>query len=165
MAALLIALILALTGIVRVESPALDALAEQRAHEVAVGGLEHRDLDELDNGQWSGWGEVLAWNSGFEHPAEAAIDGWAASPKHHAILFNADYTHIGCGSEQRLTDSAAASAGWYFVCILARPVAGAVPGGGTIPNTSTGERATELVAAAFVFVMLLGVFLIRHRRP
>jgi hypothetical protein len=162
--ALLLALILALTGIPRVESPTLDAIAEARAHEIATTGVEHRYLDELNNGQWSAWGEVLEWNRGFDDPAQAAVNGWASSPEHRAILFNERYTQIGCGSEYRETDSAAASSGWYFVCILARPAAGANPGGGTIPNTAADDRGVELTVVGFVLVLLLGVRLTRYRR-
>jgi hypothetical protein len=158
MGALLIALILALTGIFRVESPALDAIAAARAHEIATTGVEHRYLDELNNGQWSAWGEVLAWNRGFDDPVQAAVDGWASSPEHLAILSNAKYTQIGCGSEYRETDSEAASSGWYFVCILARPAAG-----GTIPNAAAHERGVGLVAMGFVLVLLMGTALVRRR--
>jgi hypothetical protein len=162
--ALLIALILALTGLFRIESPTLNSLAELRAHEVAVGGLEHRYLSELNNGEWSAWGEVLEWNRGFDDPAQAAVNGWAGSPEHRAFLFNANYTHIGCGSEYRETDSEAASSGWYFVCILARPTSVTVTPGTTsvLPDAAMQEESFFL----WVIIVASTVLLVKmHRRP
>jgi hypothetical protein len=163
LSSVLIALILSLTGLPRVESPALDALAELRAHEVAVGGLDHRYLDELNNGQWSSWGEVVGWTTCAD-PATAIVhgcgdlDGWADSPAHYAVLFNPDYTHIGCGSEQRLTDSEVASAGWYFVCILAVSTAPPI-----IPDAALDNgRDLELLVAILLLVALI-VFIRRKR--
>lgn len=156
LSAVLIALILSLTGLPRVESPALAALAELRAHEVAVSGLDHRYLDELNNGQWSSWGEVVGWTTCAD-PATAIVmgcgdhAGWNDSPEHRAILFNPDYSHIGCGSEQSGAD-------WYFVCILA--VSTAPP---TIPNAALdNERELELLVAVLLLVALI-VFMRRKR--
>lgn len=140
MIALLLAALLAATGIPRIESPTLTALAEVRAQEVSV-VWGHRYLSELNNGQWSGWGENIASCNGCNESEviSFAVNGWSNSPTHHAIMFSPSYTHIGCGIYY--------NGKWYTVCIWATAVS-SQPGNppnsgppiiGEIPDTSVPE--------------------------
>lgn len=153
MIALLLAALLAATGIPRIESPTLTALAEVRAQEVSV-VWGHRYLSELNNGQWSGWGENIAscTNCTESEVVSFAVNGWNNSPTHHAIMFSTYYTHIGCGNYYNGADK------WYTVCIWAKtstslPPPPAQPPSGNhppiadqIPDTSVPEPK-ELVDA------------------
>lgn len=103
MGALLIAAILAVTGIPRTTNADLSALAELRVAEVAAAGtLSHRYLDELDNGAWDGWGEVLALSEGDNDPTSeilvGLVDAWMGSPTHRAVLVDPDFESIGCAA-------------------------------------------------------------------
>lgn len=108
---LLLALILAVTGIGRAVDPELTAIAERRAVETSV-VFSH-------DGQELGIAEVLAWNQGYPDPATQAVDQWRRSAPHWAILVDPVYTRIGCGHH-------AADGRDYFVCVLAgEPIAAA----------------------------------------
>src|SRR5690348_11995452 len=111
MLSILLALLVAATGIPRTADPDLTALAQLRAAETTI-TWAHRPLPELDNGRWSGWGEVIAYRGGDDTPLPEIVAGWMASPEHAAILRDPSLSHIGCGfawSGVRL----------YVVCILA----------------------------------------------
>lgn len=151
---LLLALLVALTGIDRPADAQLTALAEVRVVEVqSVWG--HRYLDELNDGSWAGWGEVMAYNAGFDDPAAHAAEQWQGSPEHWAILSDPAYTRIGCAADQ-------AGARWYFVCIVGRPSSVAVappppskpPPADALPNTAAPARGTPPV------VVILGAGLL-----
>ena len=120
MIALLLSLIVAATGIPRTVDADLTALAQQRAIEITT-VYSHRYLQELNNGKWLLWGEILGFNGGFDDPAAAIVDGWMTSPEHRAILTDPRFDSIGCGATQVLTR-------WYFACILA-----------DAPGTATAE--------------------------
>ena len=111
MIALLLSLLVAATGIPRTVDPDLTALAEKRAVEITT-VYSHRYLQELNNGKWLLWAEVIGYNGGFDDPVAAIVDGWMASPEHAAILTDRRFSHIGCGATQAATR-------WYFACILA----------------------------------------------
>ena len=98
MLSVLLALLLAATGIPRTADAELIALAEQRASEITV-TFAHRPLSELDNGRWDGWGEVIAYRGGDDTPLPEIVAGWMASPTHAAVLTAPQYSHIGCGFE------------------------------------------------------------------
>jgi uncharacterized protein YkwD len=42
------------------------------------------------------WGENVAWNQGYDDPAQRAVDGWIDSPSHHEIMIG-DYQLSGMG--------------------------------------------------------------------
>lgn len=98
MLSVLLALLLAATGLPRTADAELIALAEQRASEITV-TFAHRPLSELDNGRWDGWGEVLAMRGGDDAPLPEIVAGWMASPTHAAVLTAPQYDAIGCGFE------------------------------------------------------------------
>lgn len=112
MTALLLALVVAATGIPRPVDAELTALAAARAAELTASGeFEHRPLIELDNGRWDGWGEVIGLST-YDDPLAGIVDDWMASPSHRAILANADFESIGCAtawSGERL----------FAVCVVA----------------------------------------------
>lgn len=103
------------TGIARDASVDLTALAQQRVAEYSAGQDGHRYLEELNNGKWASWGEVLGWNQFYPNEsdsAEAVVDGWMESPTHREILVNPQYDQIGCAVE-KLPD-----AEYFYVCIV-----------------------------------------------
>lgn len=108
----LISNIYSATGIVRTVNSDLMTLAQKRAVEASA-LPEHRDLYELNNGQWSSWGEVLAWSTwSIDLLAAKTVEGWLASPGHRTILFTINYDSIGCGSYY-------GGGRWTMACILA----------------------------------------------
>ena len=117
---ILLALLIAFTGIARPVDPALTQLAETRAVEIQS-DFNHHYLTELNNGKWSAWGEVIGWNRGMTDPAKSIAEGWRDSPSHHEILWNPAYSLIGCGMS--ILDTT-----YYFVCIVAKPAAPVVQG-------------------------------------
>jgi hypothetical protein len=94
------------TYVHRTEDASLHDIAHQRAVEIAS--------DWSHNGMRAGTAEVLAYNSGFADPVSKAIDQWAGSPSHAAILSDPSYTRIGCA--ERVTDGT-----HWFACVLAGP--------------------------------------------
>lgn len=117
---LLITLIATSSGINRTTDPDLTALAQVRVTEYATGqyGGTHRDLDELDNGRWSSWGEVLGWNRFYpsaDTSVQAVVEGWMESPTHHSILVAPQYDSVGCAFAVGESEDHEA---WY-VCIFA----------------------------------------------
>lgn len=117
MLSILLALLVAATGIPRTADAELTALAEQRASEIAV-TFTHRPLPELDNGTWDAWAEILAYRGGDDTPLPEivygvdGVGGWMNSPEHAGILLNPRYTHIGCGFEW-------VGVRLYVACVLA----------------------------------------------
>jgi hypothetical protein len=86
--ALLLALIVSLTGIDRTVDPGLTAIAERRVVEITT-EFSHAGADPC-------CAEVLAWNSGFADPVTHLVEQWQGSPQHWAILTDPSYTAIGC---------------------------------------------------------------------
>lgn len=107
---ILLALILALTGIGRDIDPGLTLIAEQRVVEI--------QSDWSHNGQRAGTAEVLAYN---ETGVEGAVQQWRDSPGHAAILFDSTLTRIGCAMAIDNTGLM-----WY-ACILAPGVSAQAP--------------------------------------
>lgn len=104
---LLLALIIALTGIARDVDPGLTAIAERRAAETTTDAtFNHDNADPC-------CAEVLAanWNS---DPATGAAEQWRGSPGHWAILTDTSLTRIGCGHAVGLDGR------HNFACVLAR---------------------------------------------
>lgn len=149
MLSILLALLVAATGIPRTADAELNALAEQRASEIAV-TFTHRPLPELDNGTWDAWAEILAYRGGDDTPLPEivygvdGVGGWMNSPEHAGILLNPRYTHIGCGFEW-------AGVRLYVVCVLADPAS--VPPAVDVPqpappttmsNTATAPTDTAI---------------------
>lgn len=149
---ILLALIVAATGIDRTVDPYLTQVAETRVQEV-VGTFEHRPMPELSD-YW--WGEVIGWNRGMTDPAASIVDGWMLSPGHAVILRDSFYPRIGCAFTVRETT-------WYFVCLVgrtafdeestspsSRPASSGVPPGATSsapPSPpSTGPMSDTAVA-------------------
>jgi hypothetical protein len=86
--ALLLALLVSMTGIDRTVDPGLTSIAERRVVEIAT-EFSHDGADPCCV-------EVLAWNSGFADPITHIVDQWQGSPQHWAILTDPSYTAIGC---------------------------------------------------------------------
>jgi hypothetical protein len=86
--ALLLALLVSLTGIDRTVDPGLTAIAERRVGEITA-EFSHNGADPCCV-------EVLAWNSGFADPVTHLVEQWQGSPQHWAILTDPGYTAIGC---------------------------------------------------------------------
>jgi hypothetical protein len=114
----------------RTEDASLHDIAHQRAVEIAS--------DWSHNGQRPGTAEVLAYNQGFADPASKAIEQWASSPTHAAILADPQWTRIGCA--EYVTGNIS-----WFACVLAgEPVeaartpnptpVGAIPTAGATPT-------------------------------
>ena len=104
MTALLLALLLAATGIDRAVDPELTAIAERRAVEIQA-DFSHADADPC-------CAEVIAWNSGAADPVAHVVDQWRGSPPHWAILTDPSYGAIGCAVST-------GGARTYAVCVLA----------------------------------------------
>jgi len=102
MVEILLALILALTGIQRDVDPGLTDIAEQRVVE-SITDFSHA-------GQVCCW-EILAANDGYPDPIAHAVEQWHGSPVHFGILADRTLTRIGCAIAQDGT-------AWYFACIL-----------------------------------------------
>jgi hypothetical protein len=127
--AVLLALIVAATGITRDVDAELTAIAEQRAIEVSCDGcFSHA-------GGVAGTWEVLAWNSGFTDPAGKALDQWRSSPSHWATLTDPTLTHIGCGHHQ-------VAERHYFACVLAIDPGPNSGGGASDPSSAPSTSAT-----------------------
>lgn len=116
----LIILIGSMTGIYREQSPALMTLAQIRAVEISA-NFSHRYLDELNNGQWDSWGEVIGYNAGMADPVASIADGWRKSASHWSVLTDRSYTKIGCGAFKHISSSYSLGYRYYFVCILGNP--------------------------------------------
>jgi hypothetical protein len=86
--ALLLALLVSLTGIDRTVDPNLTAIAERRVVEIQT-EFSHDGMDPC-------CAEVLAWNSGYADPVTHLVEQWQGSPVHWAILTDPSYTAIGC---------------------------------------------------------------------
>ena len=139
MAALLLALLVAATGISRPVDADLTAIAEQRVIEIqAPDGFDH-DLARSDTA------EVLAWNRGMDDPLAGFVDGWRNSPTHWAILSDPAWSHIGCavaiGGDDR----------YYAACVLssaARPPAPPAPSAPPSAQRFGGSSAMSDTAVA-----------------
>jgi hypothetical protein len=106
--ALLLALLVSLTGIDRTVDPGLTAIAERRVVEISAcpDVLEPDpatgELVLVPGPCWSHDGsdpccnEVLAFNSGYADPVTHLAEQWQGSPVHWAILTDPGYTAIGC---------------------------------------------------------------------
>jgi uncharacterized protein YkwD len=46
---------------------------------------------------WRALGENIAYNQGYDQPAQAAVEGWLNSPSHRANIMHSMYTHTGIG--------------------------------------------------------------------
>jgi uncharacterized protein YkwD len=46
---------------------------------------------------WRALGENIAFNQGFDDPADMAVERWMVSPKHRANITNPFFTHTGIG--------------------------------------------------------------------
>lgn len=134
MTALLLALVVAATGISRPVDPALTAIAESRVVEIQT-DFSHAGADPCCPL------EVLAWESGHDDPLAYLVEKWRQSPPHWSILSDPTLTRIGCAA-------ASTSDGRTFaVCVLAGPAAGApttasppatvAPPVPTLPDTAT----------------------------
>jgi hypothetical protein len=100
------------TYVQRTEDASLHDIAHQRAVEIAS--------DWSHNGMRDGTAEVLAYNQGFADPVSKAIEQWAGSPAHAAILSDPNYTRIGCA--EYVTGET-----HWFACVIAGPVVQAEP--------------------------------------
>ena len=63
-------------------------------------GTAYEDLGGVYRGNWTGWGENLAWSSGNLSTPAKTVDGWMNSPGHRANILNTRWTHIGVGVAQ-----------------------------------------------------------------
>ena len=136
MLSILLALLVAATGIPRTADAELTALAELRASETTV-NWAHRPLTELDNGEWAAWAEVIAYRGGDTTPLPEIVAGWLASPEHAAILRDASLSHIGCGF-------ATVGVRVYVVCLLARPADSVTPDPPDSPQATPPPAVTVL---------------------
>lgn len=92
-------------GINRTINATAQGLAAQRAVTIsAPGQFSHAGVP-------AGYAEVLAWNNDPNNPLAHAVGQWLTSPPHAAILSDARYTQIGCGSH-------VANGNYYAVCLL-----------------------------------------------
>lgn len=103
----------------------LDAVAYAHARDLMrMNRLSHTSSDgrQLENRlaqlDWEWAGENLARNKGFDSPAQEAVKGWIASPKHYENMFRPDYSETGMAA---LYDPD--SGFTYFVQIFIIPVA------------------------------------------
>ena len=103
-------------GVYRITEPTLQNLAAVRSVEISV-TFAHRPLPELTG--WN-WGEVIALNRYTDDPLAYAIEQWAGSPPHAAILSDPVFTMIGC-------DRYLSGVTSYIVCIVGTPSGGTPP--------------------------------------
>lgn len=115
MIALLLLLIISVTGIARTTDPILTIVAERRVIEVQTNWSHEGKPPDV--------AEVLAFNSGYKDPLTQALLQWQGSPDHWDILTNTTYTRIGCAS-----DLAKDGATTFVVCELSWPTAPTVVG-------------------------------------
>lgn len=108
MVEILLALLITMTGVSRIEDPALVQIAGERVIEIqSVFSHEAMRQDTA---------EVLGWNRGYEDPVARIVAQWQGSPTHLALLVDPFYTRIGCAvdlGDDQIT--------YYFACVLASP--------------------------------------------
>jgi hypothetical protein len=125
--ALLLALLVSMTGIDRTVDPGLTAIAERRVVEIQT-AFTHAGSDPC-------CAEVLVWNSGFADPVTHFVEQWQGSPTHWAILTDPSYTAIGCAVA--FVENRA-----YAACVLSRasvtptPAPSSEPPPVLLPDTS-----------------------------
>lgn len=80
----------------------LDAVAYAHARDLLrMNKLSHTSSDgrQLENRlarlDWEWAGENLARNKGYEFPAQEAVQGWIASPRHYENMFRSDFSQCG----------------------------------------------------------------------
>jgi hypothetical protein len=119
---LILALILALTGVAHTPDPALQAIAERRAAQITA-DFSHTGATTA---------EVIAWNTHLDPATSAtgAVNQWVASPPHLAILSEPSLTRIWCAGATG-TDPTGSFPATYWACVLAP---------GSSPDTSS-ERS------------------------
>lgn len=78
-------------------------VARVHSHDMAAGrvdlghsGFDGRRDEISETLTFYSWGENVAWNLGYEDPAQRAVDGWIASLDHHEIMIG-DYLLSGMG--------------------------------------------------------------------
>jgi hypothetical protein len=130
--ALLLALIVSMTGIDRTVDPGLTAIAERRVVEITA-EFSHVGMDPC-------CAEVLAWNSGYADPVTHLVEQWQGSPVHWAILTDPGYTAIGCAVA--FVENRA-----YAACVLAIEP-GLNGGGAQDPSSAPSTSATPPPAPA-----------------
>jgi hypothetical protein len=105
MVELLLALLIALTGIPRTADAELSAIAQRRAVEIQ---------SDFSHSGWvygrDGEAEIIAMNYGPD-PVTTLAAQWQGSPPHWAILTDPKYDRIGCAIAQ--VDTA-----YYGVCLF-----------------------------------------------
>lgn len=127
--AVLLVLIVSLTGIDRTVDPTLTAIAERRVVEIQT-DFSHDGMDPC-------CAEVLAWNSGHPDPVARLVEQWQGSPLHWSILADPSYTAIGCAVA--LVENRA-----YGACVLAAIDAGPNSGGeAPSPSSAPSTSATS----------------------
>lgn len=121
---LILALIVAATGISRPVDPYLVSVAEQRVVEIQT-NFSHDGMQTA---------EILAWNAGYgsaEDSAERAVQQWVGSPPHWAIMSDPSYNRIGCATA--LTGDT-----YWYVCAFGTGTDGPPPADN---STSSPEPA------------------------
>ena len=81
----------------------LDDIAKHRAAQLAAADRMEHDLGYVSRRLnqsgvcWSGYGEILAWESGWysDYSAERMMEMWWESPTHHAIMMGEGYNAAG----------------------------------------------------------------------
>lgn len=109
--AILLSLILSVTGISRTVDPILVQDAQRRVVEI--------QSDWSHNGM--AYNEVLHYSQGAADPVGFAVDAWRNSPGHWAIMSNPALTRIGCAVDVDATQT------YWFACSFAPSVVQSVP--------------------------------------